>query len=119
MPIKLPPLNAKPNTTGHQAVPGGFLCFVYGATGTIANISAVRTRNGAAVGFELYFLDDGDHITCKTANGLSGQSFSGGVVRWGTVYDDDGPPDPGRTITKEEWLFECLEKMAKRLAEPS
>ncbi len=89
--------------TAHQVIPGGFLCLTYGAKGIIANICGVRTKGGEAVGQQLYLMNDGEYITCKTANGLSGQSFSNGVARWGTVYDDDGPPDPGEAISKEEW----------------
>ena len=113
--IPLPPLKAQPNSTAHQVIPGGFLCLTYGAKGIISNICAVRTKDGEAVGQQLYFMNDGEYITCKTANGLSGQSFSNGVARWGTVYDDDGPPDPGEAISKEEWLDGCLWRMAAGL----
>ena len=115
MPIAVPPLKEKRDATVHQKVPGGFLTCVYDADGEIENIFVARTKGGHAVGLQLYFWDEGEHITCKTESGLSGQVFSDGAVNWGTVYDDDGPSDPGRKIAKEEWLAECLEKMVAGL----
>lgn len=114
--VSLIPLTASPDLVEHIRVPGGYVRQVYGPDGMIANLCAVRSRDGEPVGLQLYFLAP-DLITCKTAHGLSGQSFNNGVVTFGTVYDDDGPADPGRKITKQEWLGECLEKMVAGLAE--
>lgn len=114
--VSLIPLTFAPNQVEHIRVPGGYLRQVYGPDGMIANICAVRSRAGEPIGLQLYFLAP-DLITCKTAHGLSGQSFNNGVVTFGTVYDDDGPPDPGRKIAKREWLGECLARMAAGLAE--
>jgi hypothetical protein len=101
----------------HLPVPGGYLRQVYGSDGVIANIRAVRTRDGEAVGMQLYVLSE-DLITFKSECGLSGHSFNHGVVTVGTVYDDDGPPDPGRTVDKREWLNECVATMVAGLTKP-
>jgi hypothetical protein len=114
--LPLPPLTARAGTTTHLAIPGGFLHASYGEQGLITDLHVTRTADGEAVGLQLYFMDGGRSITCKTAVGLSGQSWSGGVARWGTVYDDDGAPDPGEAISQEEWLGDCLWKMVAGLA---
>jgi len=116
--VSLTPLKAWPNFIGHIPIPGGFLRQTYGPDSIIANLCVVRSRTGEAVGLQLYFLAP-DLITCKTEHGLSGQSFNSGVVTFGTVYDDDGPPDPGQTISKREWLSTCLGKMVAGLTEPT
>lgn len=115
--VSVIPLTASPDLVEHIRVPGGYLRQVYGPDAMIANICAVRSRDGEPIGLQLYVLS-ADHITYKTAHGLSGQTFCNGVVTFGTVYDDDGPPDPGRKIGKREWLGECFEKMVAGLATP-
>lgn len=114
--VSVIPLKASPNLVEHIRVPGGYIRQSYGPDSVIANLCAVGSRNGEPVGLQLYFLGP-DLITCKTAYGLSGQSFNHGVVTFGTVYEDDGPADPGRKIGKREWLAECLARMVAGLSE--
>ena len=100
------------DSTVFAPVKGGYLRLRYDGDGLIENAAFLRTRGGRAFGAQLYFDWINDSVTWKTANGLSGEQWGGGIVRSGTVYDDDsGEPNPGRRISLPAWVDECIAGM--------
>jgi hypothetical protein len=83
------------------------LCLVSFVPDTSEDAIAIGMR------LEMNLQDDqnGDEVTYISENGVSGLQWSGGEVIWGHTYDDDSPPEPGRKVTLDEWLDECVDSM--------
>ncbi|MBN1898627.1 MAG: hypothetical protein JW827_07600 [Spirochaetes bacterium] len=98
----------------------GFLKLEYDVCdnpGILSLVSFVLEDNDEAMAvgprLEMNLTPDatGDVVTFITENGVSGLQWSNGRVFWGHTYDDDSPPSEGKTISLEEWIDECVDKM--------
>lgn len=98
----------------------GYLKLEYGLYDTPTILSLVSfvldtSEDAIAVGMrlEMNLQDDhtGDEVTYISENGVSGLQWSGGEVIWGHTYDEDSPPGPGRKITLDDWIDECIDGM--------
>ena len=103
----------KPDSTIFAPHGQGFLKLKYDEEGMIGEISFVLKKDGNSKGMHLYFDWLNEMHAFKTPSGLSGVQWIDGRVMAGTVWDDDGPSDPGREIGLEEWVEECVGKMVE------
>lgn len=98
----------------------GFLKLEYGLydnPGTLSRVSFVLDDldEATAIGSRLELVIGTDYredeATFISENGVSGLQWSGGEVIWGHTYDDDTPTAPGRKISLDSWVDECVKKM--------
>lgn len=98
----------------------GFLKLEYGLYGTPETLCLVsfvldKSKDAVAIGSRLEMSLQGDRrgeeVTYISENGVSGLQWSGGEVLWGHTYDDDSAPSPGRKISLDDWIDECVDKM--------
>jgi len=97
----------------------GYLRLEYGLydnPGWLSLVSYVLTnkKNAPALGkrLELVLDEEGQNIVTFIAEmGVSGTQWSNGHVIWGHTYDDDSPPSPGRKISLDDWVDECINIM--------
>jgi hypothetical protein len=112
--------NDKKNEIKYIRLETGFLKLEYGLynnPGVLCLVSFVLDKNedAIAIGSRLeIILNDGgenDEVTFISENGVSGLQWSNGEVIWGHTYDDDSAPGPGRKISLDDWIDECIDSM--------
>ena len=92
----------------------GFLRLHYGSRSELLQVAFVKKSGDKPKPkqLQLYFMLINGLVTFKSESGLSGTSWSGGYVSWGTVWDDDDSDGcSGRKCDLDDWINECLEKM--------
>lgn len=101
----------------------GFLKLEYGLyenPGLLSLVSYVHSqrKDAMAIGNRLEIcLDEDDtsaQVTFIAEMGVSGTQWSNGEVIWGHTYDDDSPPSPGRKISLDDWIDECINIMISK-----
>jgi len=92
----------------------GFLRLQYGIRSELLQVAFVKKIGDKPNHrqLQLYFMLINGMVTFQRESALSGTSWSGGYVSWGTVWDDDDSNgDHGRKCDLDEWINECLKKM--------
>jgi hypothetical protein len=101
----------------------GFLKLEYGLyeePGLLCLVSYVHSKrkDAMAIGNRLEICLDNDDACSKVTfiaeMGVSGTQWSNGEVIWGHTYDDDSPPSPGRKISLDDWIDECINIMISK-----
>jgi hypothetical protein len=98
----------------------GFLKLEYGLyddPGVLCLVSFVLDKSDEAMAIgprlemNLNEFRTGEQATFITEFGVSGLQWSGGEVIWGHTFDDDLAPEPGRKISLDDWIDECIDAM--------